>query len=290
LRRCIAVSKPEESHLRKAYALLVSALGQADRHGEAWDACRAGRALYIDDKELLFREAMLHHHFGRLREAEIAYLLVLEGHEERHFTSIDRGLAGFKARHNLAIVYDDMGLHQKSEEQWRMIVDEVPDYLPGWRGLADAVLRQGRTDELQRLQGTLEKYPHLRSESRIIRALDLEHRGDVAGAISELRQAAQDDPKDPEPLRRLSRLLFDAAVPDDVERALSDLVARDPADPAAFHNLGTVYCRQGRFDEAVAAFNKSLALRPRSELTRRQLEFASARAARDRETQPATTT
>jgi hypothetical protein len=44
------------------------------------------------------------HQLGRLEEAERAYLDVLEVHEARHFTSVDRGLRGFKANQNLAVV------------------------------------------------------------------------------------------------------------------------------------------------------------------------------------------
>ena len=36
--------------------------------------------------------------------------------------SVDRQLAGNKARHNLAVVYDDMGLHEKSAVQWQSIL------------------------------------------------------------------------------------------------------------------------------------------------------------------------
>ena len=70
LQRCLVASTPDESHLRKAYALLISALGQAERHDEAWQFCQQGLNLYPTDKELLFRAAMLHHHFGRLRDKE----------------------------------------------------------------------------------------------------------------------------------------------------------------------------------------------------------------------------
>jgi GT2 family glycosyltransferase/SAM-dependent methyltransferase/tetratricopeptide (TPR) repeat protein len=147
LQRCLAVSNREESHLRKAYALLASSLAQADRHDDAWERCRQGLGLYPDDKELLFRCAMLHHHFGRLNEAAYFYLRVLNDPEERHFTSIDRGLAGYKALHNLAIVYGDMARPDQAEEQWRAIIARIPGYRPAWRGLADVLLKQGQLGE-----------------------------------------------------------------------------------------------------------------------------------------------
>jgi len=147
LHRCLAVSKPEESHLRKAYAILVSSLAQSDRHDEAWERCQEALALYPDDKELLFRCAMLHHHLGRLNEAAYFYLRVLNDPEERHFTSIDRGLAGYKARHNLALVYDDMGRLDEAEQQWRLIVHDVPAYATAWHNLGTLLARLGRCGE-----------------------------------------------------------------------------------------------------------------------------------------------
>jgi GT2 family glycosyltransferase/2-polyprenyl-3-methyl-5-hydroxy-6-metoxy-1,4-benzoquinol methylase len=151
LQQCLAVSPPESSHVRKAFALLISTLSQADRHDEAWTACQKGLALYADDKELLFRSAMLHHHFGRLREAETAYLQVLSAREERHLTSIDQGLAGFKARHNLAIVYEDMGRFNEAEAQWRRITRDVPSYSQGWLGLQQVLGRQGKRIDVELL-------------------------------------------------------------------------------------------------------------------------------------------
>jgi protein O-GlcNAc transferase len=49
------------------------------------------------------------------------------------------------------------------------------------------------------------------------------------------------------------------------------LLRREPRDPAAYHNLGTVYLRLGRREEAVAAYQESLRLRPNSPGTHFQL-------------------
>jgi tetratricopeptide (TPR) repeat protein len=136
---------------RKAYSLLVNAFHQSDRQDEAWASCQAGNRLFPDDKELLFRSAIMHHHFGRLREAEHMYVRVLEEPEERHFTSVDQGLSRYKARHNLALVYQEMGCLAKAEAQWLLVVQEVPAYRPGWRGLADVLLKQGRLPDAEKL-------------------------------------------------------------------------------------------------------------------------------------------
>jgi tetratricopeptide (TPR) repeat protein len=280
LTRCIAVSTPDESHLRKAYALLVSSLGQAGRHDEAWLKCEAGRALYPDDKELLFRCAMLHHHFGRLADAEQTYLAVLTRREERHFTSVDQQLAGTKTRHNLAIVYDDMGLHEKSAEQWRTIVGEEPDYLPAWRGLGESLLKQGREERVAQFVQELLAQPGLRTTAKVLESRMFVQRGDYAAARRALEAAPDDAPDATEALQELCRLLFEHGEPAEAEIVLRRLTVREPHDPAAWHNLGTVYCQLSRFDDAAGAYRKSLELRPHAEPTRRQLEFAVSRAPR----------
>ena len=78
LRRGIARSGPMESHLRKAFALLVYALMRLGRHQEALEACRQGRSMFPRDTELRFREGVLLHELGRLEEARRAYLDVLD--------------------------------------------------------------------------------------------------------------------------------------------------------------------------------------------------------------------
>jgi GT2 family glycosyltransferase/2-polyprenyl-3-methyl-5-hydroxy-6-metoxy-1,4-benzoquinol methylase len=147
LRRSIAQSGPGESHVRKAYALLVYAQMQLKRLDEASQTCQQGRKLFPEDAELRFRQGVLLHELGCLEEAARAYREVLENREERHFSSVDQGLKGFKARQNLAVVSAEMGDLAGAESQWRAIVQEVPRYRQGWRGLGDVLLHQGKLGE-----------------------------------------------------------------------------------------------------------------------------------------------
>jgi pentatricopeptide repeat protein len=280
LTRCVRVSKTEESHLRKAYALLISSLCQADRHDEAWELCQRARGVYPEDKELLFRCAMLHHYFGRLPEAEATYLRVLTGSEERHFTSVDRELAGNKARHNLAIVYDDMGRFDEAEQQWRQIVQHDPAYTAAWRGLGEMLLKQGKDDEVGAIVGRLVSRPETRSTGRMLEARLSAHRGDYTAARRALETALRDSPESIDPLQELCRLMFEHGAPDEAEAVLRQLIRREPGDAAAWHNLGTVVCQLGRFDEAAGAYRRSLELRPRHEPTIRQLEYVTSRSQR----------
>jgi tetratricopeptide (TPR) repeat protein len=123
--------------------------------GESTKALQAyenGLDLFPLDTELRFQRAGLLHRFGRLEEAEALYLNVINVREERHFTSVDEGIASFKARQNLAAVYKDLSDHDRAQEQWRLIVDEVPDYATGWDGLADTLMQLGNYSEAVKAQ------------------------------------------------------------------------------------------------------------------------------------------
>ena len=147
LTRCIAVSGPQESHLRKAYALLIGSLMQLGRAEEACDCVARSLQLYPQDKELLFRQAMLFHQQGQLRDAEQTYLRILQERTERHFTSVDRGIADHKARHNLAIVYEDLREPHLARQVWTDLLQSRPDYEPALSGIRRNVIGSSAVNE-----------------------------------------------------------------------------------------------------------------------------------------------
>ena len=60
----------------------------------------------------------------------------------------DDGLRGYKARHNLALIYEETGRAAEAEAQWRTAVAENPQFTPGWLRLGELYLKQrpmGRT-------------------------------------------------------------------------------------------------------------------------------------------------
>jgi tetratricopeptide (TPR) repeat protein len=145
LRRSIAAAGPDESHIRKAYALLVSCEERRGRHSVAQAACAEGLRRFPLDAELRFRRGLLLHNEGRLCEAASAYEDLLARREERHLTSVADGIDSHLARHNLALVYADLGEWARAEEQWQHILRERPTYEPGRRGLAEALHHQGKS-------------------------------------------------------------------------------------------------------------------------------------------------
>jgi O-antigen biosynthesis protein len=261
LKRSIARSNPDESHLRKAYALLVYAEMRLDHREEALAVCRRGRGLFPRDAELRFREGVLLHELGRLDEARRAYLEVLEHRDDRHFSSVDRGLDGFKARQNLAVVAADMGDFAEAERQWRRVVEEMPGYRAGWRGLGEALVRGGRSTEADALAERMLANDSTRVEGRLLKDRLALLSGRIDEARAELDRAIEEFPEDLETLRVRCQFLFEHGTPDEAERALKSLIDHDPDDASAYHNLGTLLLRTRRYDEAVQAYRQSLRFR-----------------------------
>ncbi len=265
LERSLAISHPEESHVRKVYALLVSSHYQLEQYDQAWAACQRGRQFYPQDIELLFREGMLHHQFGRLEDAVASYQLVLGNREERHFTSIDPGLRGFKTRHNLATVHADLGQLGLAEAEWREILREVPRYREGWQGLRRNLVSQGRFDELTTIAEQLLADGRLKSEGLLCRAEVAKTRRDWQAVRQDIAAAVASSPaSDHQALRDWCQFLFEHGEPHEAHAALEQLVERCPDDPGPRHNLGTLFLRVGQPREAVAALQESLRLGRRS--------------------------
>jgi tetratricopeptide (TPR) repeat protein len=142
LRRCISVSDPRESHVRKAYALLADCLFKLSRTEESRATCDQGLALYPGDEELRFRHAVLAQNRGDLEEAIRVYRSILDGRESRHFQSVDLGIHGYKALHNLALAYAERGDRQLAEVQYRESLARAPLFRSAWRGLAEVLVAQ----------------------------------------------------------------------------------------------------------------------------------------------------
>ena len=274
LKRCLLCSSPEESHVRKAYALLVGCLLQFDRDEEARRILGRGRELFPNDSELLFRLGILEQRAKNYENAIAAYQGALDDHGDRHFSSRDRGITGYKARHNLAGVYRELGRLDHAELQWRLALSEQPGYCDGWRGLVDALLDQRKYTTLEVEIDTARGGELPGEELACASARLATRRGNVNSAIEVLDAAISAGENIVEPLRLKCQLLFEQSAVDEAIVALESLCQLSPRDGAAWHNLGTAYQRAGREVMAVDCYQRSLAVRPDSETTSMQLDRA----------------
>jgi FkbM family methyltransferase len=271
LNRSIACSGTCESHLRKAYALLVYCYSQLGQKNSASETCQQGLRLFPKDAELRFRKAILLQESGRLQEAAQAYLSVLQKNGDRCFASVDRGIAGFKTRQNLALVYMDLGDWANAQEQWRLVVEEMPRYRQGWRGLGEVLRRQGKQEEALALAKQLQGDRHLHTEGTILKGQLALARADWQSARGEFESAVSEEPANLEAWQALCQFFFEHGDLNDAKAALLELVGRNPQDASAYHNLGTIHMRMGHAREATEAYRQSLRYRPDSPNTFLQL-------------------
>jgi GT2 family glycosyltransferase/cytochrome c-type biogenesis protein CcmH/NrfG len=272
LERSLRNSSPEESHLRKVYSLLVYCHMQI-QDGAAWRRCEEGLRLFPKDLELRFRLGVLQHSSGQLEAAAATYRQLLGEKADRYFTSMDRGIQGFKARQNLAVVFTDLGDFLRAEEQWRLVVAEAPQYELGWQGLVDILLRQNKTNDALAVADELAAHESFRSQGFLLRSQAL-LRQDEEGARHWLRKGIQNGLHSLEPLRALCQFFFEQGSANAAEEPLRELLQRLPEDAAAYHNLGTVYMNLGRHQDAVTAYQASVRFRPNSAPTRLLLSEA----------------
>jgi tetratricopeptide (TPR) repeat protein len=213
LRRSLERSQPGDSIVRKLYALLAQCHRRAGRPAEALAACREGRGHYPDDVELLFQEALARKDLGDPAGAEGCLLRLLDSREGPHFASVDAGLRGYKARHNLAVLYQEQGRSAEAEAQWRAALAECPGFQPAWLGLGEVCLA----------------------------------RREFGAARRVLEEAAARFPREVQPRLALSRVLLQEGRDwEAAERALRDVLRLDPGQAEARRNLAVLLKQQGK--------------------------------------------
>lgn len=264
LKRCLEISHPAESHVRKAYALLVSSLMQVGDLEAADTFCQQGRCQFPEDVELLFRQAMLAHERGDLDTSVRLYLQLLDLPDSpRHFSSVDVGISGFKARHNLAIVFEEQGLIERAEREWRTILSEQPSYVAAKVGLVECLLQRGDFAEASK------RIDQLRSDDSSVghgyrlsgRLAEIQE--DAVAAIEQLNLGLKRAADDTGLLRELARLLHASGDYSAALTKLERLTELDTGDSSAWHNQGVVLGLLGRNEESRQAFSLATATRIR---------------------------
>lgn len=158
-------------------------------------------------------------------------------------------------RFNLGLVRERQGRLDEAEDQLEQALRLQPDHLKAMLRLAHLKHRRGLVDVARaRFQAVLDMVPDHWEALLGLAVLD-EQSGDPEGAEARLsRVANSDDTPLPDAHVRLSRLLEDQGRDEEaitVARAGAD---RFPGHDIAWRQLGQALKRQGRLEEAVAAF------------------------------------
>ncbi len=179
---------------------------------------------------------------ARLEEGDLPRLL--DTHEEQHFASVDTGLRGYKARHNLAVLYLEQGRLVEAERQWQAALGERPDFGAAWLGLGDVYLTQRRWEQVEQVAQRLAADPSSTVEAAVLRARAHQGRQEFGAARQLLEATCDQHVRALWPRVILSHVLLqegrDWAAAEQVLRAV---LALDPGHREARHNL-TLLLRQ----------------------------------------------
>ena len=261
LARSLQLAEVGDSHLRKIYALLCQAYAECGRPTTALRTALQGLQVCPGDGELLFRCGALHQVMGSWAEAERCFLSVIRADAERHFSSVDRGIFGIKAWHNLAIVYGQQGRPALQADAWRKVIDYDPNNWAAWREWLFALAAAKDIKAIDQLALRDASAPLPTHIVPLARAVAYIARGNPSAAVAEL-ETAWTDTESIDLLTELCELAALHQLNAAAKRALSVLAARRPDDPSAHYNLAMVCTRLGDHREAVRAASRSLELRP----------------------------
>jgi tetratricopeptide (TPR) repeat protein len=233
LRRSLERSGPRGSIVRKLYALLVGCYRTLKRPAEAAAACAEGLRVCPNDTELLFLDSGLRRERGDAAGAEACLLRLLHEHPGEHFASLDGGLRGHKACHNLAALYFQQGRTAEAERQWRAAVDERPDFVPAWRGLGEIALLRGNFAALEATASRLALLPGSDLDAIVLRARGHLARREWGAARLLLGPACLRHPRAVSPRLLLGRALLADGDRAAAEVALRAVLAIDPPNTEA---------------------------------------------------------
>lgn len=221
-------------------------LNRLGRKVEALDTCQKGREVIANDPELLYLEGQLQRETGNYTGAESLYLQLLGLKPEQHFASIDPSITGYKARHQLAVIYHLQQRFEEAEQQWKLVTQEQSGFLPAWLGLAEIYLRTNEM-KLDEVIEQLQEIPEGKVEAEVLRVRLLLQRQDFSGAKEAAELAIERYPEEIEPRVVMSHVLLqEGSNLQAAEDALREILKRDPQHREALNNLSVLLHQQNR--------------------------------------------
>lgn len=153
LGKCLAVSRPSESHVRKAYAMLGCSLRELKQVQEAIQTWLRGLDAVGEDPELRFHLGMSYSSLNEFSESRRHYEAVLGAQTESYFSSVDIGILGFKTLHNLGATCLSMGDYGAARSYWLRAIESSPEFLPSVFELFRAGIGEGDFNTCESMLG-----------------------------------------------------------------------------------------------------------------------------------------
>jgi tetratricopeptide (TPR) repeat protein len=248
LGRFLQVAQPTLAVVRKAYNLVVRCLRNVGDREQALRFAQAGLARYPGDTELCFHLGQLLKERGDFAAAESCLRQLFEA-PPGPYAAIgdDTAIRGYKGRCALAEVYRDSGRLAEAEAQYRVVLNEQPDFIVAQICLSDVIMSQGKWDEAEALARQIEARPGGTLTATLLRARAYMFRKDYATARQLAESAVAQAPQAVWPREVLSHVLvLEGRDWIAAERVLRELLAMQPNNPTALQNLAVAQRALGR--------------------------------------------
>ncbi|HEY3782693.1 MAG TPA: glycosyltransferase [Fimbriimonadaceae bacterium] len=269
LQKSIELADPNESHVRKAYSLLAVSLDKLGRTDEALAILEEGLEALNNDPEVHFHLGQMLSRLEKFEEAHEHYTAVLGADISSIFSSVDRGIFGFKTLHNRADVDMVLGRYNEAKEGWLKAIEAAPDFTPSVFSLFDASLRsQDFTTAREMMDKISQREGFNNSWCQMVEKY-AESLGDPNVAIIQLQTASQRDPRAMEPRLALARKLLLDNRQSEAVPILQELQQRGHPE-GAFH-LGVISEMAGNYKAAFYWMGRAQQLNPGHEDTKKHL-------------------
>ena len=150
----------------------------------------------------------------------------------------------------------------QAERLLKAHLHEKPTDVPAMRMLAEVAMRIGRNDDAKHLlERALELAPGF-MPARYQLAVLLHRRNDPSQALDEVERLLAADPRNPGYRNLAAVILSRVGEYERSSRLYADLVKEYPANPKVWLSYGHVLKTEGRQDESVAAYRRSITLDP----------------------------
>ena len=178
-----------------------------------------------------------------------------------------------ESQHNLGAALADQGRHADAIGPYEAAIALNPSYAEALGNLGTAFAHVGRFDDAVR---TLEEAARIERSPAMLRNLAIAHnqagaaaeRTNRDGAIAHYRAAMQAAPQFPDPYVNLARLHFREGREDDALAAFLAGQRANARDAELHYGAGVIHARRGELPEAARQFQQALSLDPRHEAAR----------------------
>lgn len=264
LKKCLLLSGPTDSIYRKACELLARSYLDLGHRDKARSTLVKGLDKIPNDPEMQFRLAQIEHESGNLDRAADLYRQIDPSAISQAFTSLDRGLLGFKRNYNLGNVELERGNYAAARDSFLTVLKEQPKEIRAAISLFDAALANkdpGTAKDVHKHVQRMEGY----SENWV--AMLLRIVPEPEKALTDLIEIA---PASTAPRLHLARILLNSGRQAEAMPHLTILAEAGTAEAAYY--LGTVANDLGDLHEARQRLTQALLLNPDHQGTKTALE------------------